>query len=207
VHGIAGTTGNSPAPKPMVRDSLHRSRHRGVRAPRATGAGQETLPLRLLIPLDHGGYGMMPKGNRCVCTAAAVGYGCLKATPLISTSFARGLISMRRMFIFASAAAAVLASTGCQQAWEGFRRFEARKYQAIFGTSPDACEPTVVVPTAPDSPVVYQPSMTLAPAAVVSPSACAACGSAPPISTTPSVVLPPATSVVPGTTTAPGPVQ
>jgi hypothetical protein len=150
---------------------------------------------------------MSPKDNCCICTALAVGYGCLKATPLNCTSIARGMIAMRRTLIFASAAAAVLASTGCQQAWEGFRRFEARKYQAIFGQSPEACEPTVVVPTAPAAPVVYQPSMTYAPSAVAGPAPCATCGNGTTIMTSPTVVLPPSSSVVPGTTTTPGPIQ
>ncbi len=102
---------------------------------------------------------------------------------------------MRRTLIFASAAAAVFASAGCQQAWEGFRRFEARKFQAIFGQSPDECEPSVVMPAS--APVVYQPSMTYAqpsmtytPSTVAGPSACASCGSGTTVTTTPATVLP-----------------
>ncbi len=119
---------------------------------------------------------------------------------------------MRRTLIFASAAAAVIASAGCQQAWEGFKRFEARKFQTIFGESPDQCEQAVMMPAS--APVVYQPSMTYAqpsmtytPSAVVGPSACAACGSGTTITTAPATVFPQATTVVPGTTTTPGPVQ
>jgi hypothetical protein len=119
---------------------------------------------------------------------------------------------MRRTLIFASAAAAVFASVGCQQAWEGFKRFEARKFQTLFGESPDQCEPAMVMPAS--APVVYQPSvsyaqpsMTYAPSAVASPSACAACGSGTTITTAPATVLPQGTTVVPGVTTSPGPIQ
>jgi hypothetical protein len=82
---------------------------------------------------------------------------------------------MRRI-IYASAAAAVLASsTGCQQCWDGFRRFEAWKYQTVFGRTPDAYDQVVAMPatvaapicepitTYSSSAVVTSPAATLAP--------------------------------------------
>ena len=60
---------------------------------------------------------------------------------------------MRRI-VYASAAAAVLASsTGCQQCWDSFRRFEAWKYQTVFGRSPDTVEQFVAMPATVAAPV------------------------------------------------------
>jgi hypothetical protein len=87
---------------------------------------------------------------------------------------------MRRI-IYASAAAAVLASsTGCQQCWDSFRRFEAWKYQAVFGTSPDAYAQTLAMPVATGAPICAPidacgTTTLAAPAATIAPSTGCAC--------------------------------
>jgi hypothetical protein len=88
---------------------------------------------------------------------------------------------MRRI-IYASAAAAVLASSsGCQQAWDSFRRFECWKHQALFGSSSAACEQTAAMPVAVAAPIcqpidAYSPAVIAAPVAGIAPAAPCACG-------------------------------
>jgi hypothetical protein len=116
---------------------------------------------------------------------------------------------MRRI-IYASAAAAVLASsTGCQQCWDSFRRFEAWKFQTVFGRSPEAYEQVVAMPATLAPPVcepitTYAPPATItAPAATIVPAPnCACSGST--MTTVPSLpgTLPAATTFGP---IAPGP--
>ena len=73
---------------------------------------------------------------------------------------------MRRI-IYASAAAAVLASsTGCQQCWDSFRRFEAWKFHTVFGRSPDAYDQVVAMPATIAAPVC-EPITTYAPSAAI----------------------------------------
>jgi hypothetical protein len=117
---------------------------------------------------------------------------------------------MRRI-IYASAAAAVLASSsGCQQCWDSFRRFEAWKFQTVFGRSPDAYDQVVAMPATIAAPVCepitsYAPSATITTPATIAPSPDCACSN-PTLTTVPSLpgTLPPATFGS-GTITAPGP--
>jgi hypothetical protein len=88
---------------------------------------------------------------------------------------------MRRI-IYASAAAAVLASsTGCQQCWDSFRRFEAWKFHTVFGRSADAYDQVVAMPATIAAPIcepitTYAPSAAIAaPAATIAPSPDCAC--------------------------------
>ncbi|MEX2139292.1 MAG: hypothetical protein WD894_08530 [Pirellulales bacterium] len=108
---------------------------------------------------------------------------------------------MRRI-IYASAAAAVLASsTGCQQCWDSFRRFEAWKFHTVFGRSPEAYDQVVAMPATLASPVcdpitTYSPIGAIAsPAATISPSPDCACSSST-VTTVPSLpgTLPPGTT-------------
>jgi hypothetical protein len=88
---------------------------------------------------------------------------------------------MRRI-IYASAAAAVLASsTGCQQCWDSIRRFEAWKFHTVFGHSPTAYSQAVAMPATVAAPIcapidACSPGTAIAaPATVLTPSAGCPC--------------------------------
>jgi hypothetical protein len=117
---------------------------------------------------------------------------------------------MRRI-IYASAAAAVLASSaGCQQCWDSLRRFEAWKFQTVFGHSPTAYSQTVAMPATVAAPIcepidACSPAPIAAPATVLTPSADCPCdGSTLSVPTLPGS-LPSSTTLVPGTFIAPTP--
>jgi hypothetical protein len=119
---------------------------------------------------------------------------------------------MRRI-IYASAAAAVFASTtGCQHCFESFRRFEAWKFATVFGHSPDACQQQVVaMPTTVAAPIcppidACSPSTAVSVPAyssgtLVAPSAGCPCNSGM-MTTIPSLpgTIAPSTTYAPGTT-------
>ena len=120
---------------------------------------------------------------------------------------------MRRI-IYASAAAAVLASsTGCQQCWDSMRRFEAWKFQTVFGQPPSAYNQVVAMPATVAAPIcepinACSPAIA-APATVLTPAAgCPCTGDS---LTVPSIsgALPSSTTLGPGTFVAPtpGPMQ
>ena len=119
---------------------------------------------------------------------------------------------MRRI-IYASAAAAVLASSaGCHQCWDSMRRFEAWKFQTVFGQSPTAYSQAVAMPAAVAAPIcepidACSPGAAVAaPATVLTPSAGCPCeGNALSVPGT----LPSSTTLPPGTfvTPSPGPTQ
>jgi hypothetical protein len=126
---------------------------------------------------------------------------------------------MRRI-IYATATAAVLASSsGCQQCWDSFRRFEAWKYQAVFGRSPESYDqvvamPATVVPTTVAAPICQpidacSPTAAIAvPATTIAPSPGCACSSGTTM-TIPSLpgTISSGTTYSPGTIVTPAPAQ
>ena len=155
----------------------------------------------------------MPKCHRCVCTTRRVGLGCQEA----SFSKHRGveLTEMRRI-IYASAAAAVLASsTGCQQCWDSMRRFEAWKFQTVFGHSPTAYSQTLAMPATVAAPIcepidACSPGPAIAaPATVLTPSAGCPCDGGTLSAPTLPGTLQSSTILTPGTfvPATPGPTQ
>lgn len=122
---------------------------------------------------------------------------------------------MRRI-IYASAAAAVLASSaGCQQCWDSFRRFEAWKFHTVFGRTPNACDQVVAMPATVAAPICAPIDACSSSAAVAVPSyptaaiaapmaGCACSGGVTTIPSLPTTVLP-STTYAPGTTITPVP--